>query len=998
MKEITVQKAAIEWLQELGYTHQEGYTLQREPKKVVLEDELRSFLQKTYPEVPLTAIHEVMSTFTQQEGMDTDHRNRDFHRKMTQGVSVSWKDAQGKELAKHIYPINYDNPAQNSFICADEVSIVGKNNRRTDLLIFINGLPVIVFEFKDMFSADVGVSNAHGQIGHYVLDIPQLFDYNAITVVSDGMEALHGMYGSSFKWFAPWKSLHGDDTEQKVELQLDTLLHGLFPKATLLNYLKNFIFHEDHNGKIIKKGAKYHQFWGINKAVQSALMNIKPAGDGRLGVIWHTQGSGKSISMAILTGILRSLPELKNPTIVIQVDRSDLDQQLYENFVLCKDLVGEVQHAETTDELRALLSTDGGGVVFTTIEKFRLKELAAVKELAHPVLSERYNLIVMADEAHRTQYGFKDGGFAQNIRIALPNASFIGFTGTPVDGKAADTALVFGKTIHTYDIKQAVEDGATVPIHYEPKMVPLNIKGQYSAELDAIEEGEDEETNAVWAAIEDAAGSTDRVKAVAKSIIKHFAERTKTQPDGKAMIVCMSRRNCVKMYDTLTALDGCPEIAVIMTSNIGKDPVAWNPHVRTKEAMEGVKARFKKEDDLLKIVIVRDMWLTGFDAPCANTMYVDKIMKGHNLMQAIARVNRVFDNKPNGLVVDFIGISGHLAEATKKYTGSGGAGEPTIDLQAAVNLCLLQFEEMKTMVGGFDLETLEAMSGVELSKWFTGVMNDLMKNDETTDMFLREERKLTELVAMTNSDPQIWEIQEDVAVIQKFRTQIRKIKFPPGAQREKNDRIKDLISKSLETNEMVDLGKMFNIKKIDISIIDDRFQAIVKEKGAENIKIALLRRIVNDEIKVRGAKNRKKARKLKDELERVLAEYHKNGMTSIAAIKHILEIANNFKNDDKRTKELGLSEDELAFYDLLSANEKLLNQSGPIQDLVHKVVASVKKNLQLDWTKKEDARAAIRLAVRRELKGKVPFSELDELLKEVIEQAEGQYREWPSLG
>ncbi len=302
------------------------------------------------------------------------------------------------------------------------------------------------------------------------------------------------------------------------------------------------------------------------------------------------------------------------------------------------------------------------------------------------------------------------------------------------------------------------------------------------------------------------------------------------------------------------------------------------------------------------------------------------------------------------------------------------------------------------MVGGFDLETLEAMSGVELSKWFTGVMNDLMKNDETTDMFLREERKLTELVAMTNSDPQIWEIQEDVAVIQKFRTQIRKIKFPPGAQREKNDRIKDLISKSLETNEMVDLGKMFNIKKIDISIIDDRFQAIVKEKGAENIKIALLRRIVNDEIKVRGAKNRKKARKLKDELERVLAEYHKNGMTSIAAIKHILEIANNFKNDDKRTKELGLSEDELAFYDLLSANEKLLNQSGPIQDLVHKVVASVKKNLQLDWTKKEDARAAIRLAVRRELKGKVPFSELDELLKEVIEQAEGQYREWPSLG
>ncbi|MDG2432319.1 type I restriction endonuclease, partial [Flavobacterium sp.] len=334
MIEITVQKAAIEWLQDLGYTHQEGNSLKRDLKKVVLEDDLRSFLQKTYSDVPATAINEAMAAFTQHLGMDTDHRNRDFHRKMTQGVSVSWKDAQGKENAKHIYPINYAAPEQNSFVCADEVTIVGKNTRRTDLLIFINGLPVVVFEFKNMFSQEVGVDNAHGQIGHYLLDIPQLFDYNAITIVSDGMEALHGMYNSSLKWFAPWKSLKGDTIERNTDLQLETLINGLFPKDILLNYLQNFIFHEDHNGKIIKKGAKYHQFWGINKAVTSAVANIKPNGDGRLGVIWHTQGSGKSISMAILTGILRQLPEMKNPTIVIQVDRSDLDQQLYENFVL----------------------------------------------------------------------------------------------------------------------------------------------------------------------------------------------------------------------------------------------------------------------------------------------------------------------------------------------------------------------------------------------------------------------------------------------------------------------------------------------------------------------------------------------------------------------------------------------------------------------------------------------------------------------------------------
>jgi type I restriction enzyme R subunit len=992
--EHTAQNAAIAWLQDLGYTYISGNALERDLKKVVLEDELTTFLKSAYPTVPETARNEAFAHFTQHEDMEVAYRNQDFHRKLTQGIDIAWKDAQGNEKAKHFYPIDYAHPENNSFIVSDEVSIVGKNSRRTDLLIFINGLPLIVFEFKNPFDSTVGVENAHRQIQNYVLDIPQLFDYNAICIASDGLEALHGMYSSALEWFAPWKSLGGDDTEQKAELQLETLLHGLFPKETLLDYLQHFIFHEDHNGKIIKKGAKYHQYWGISRAVESSLQNIKPDGDGRLGVIWHTQGSGKSISMAILTGILRQRPELKNPTIVIQVDRSDLDQQLYENFVLAKDLVGDVQHAESTDDLRRLLSSDGGGVIFTTIEKFRLKDLEHGKEIQHPILSKRYNLIVMADEAHRTQYGFKSGGFAQNIRRALPNASFIGFTGTPVDGKDADTEQVFGPTIHTYDIKQAVEDGATVPIYYEPKMVPLNIKAKYTQELEEVEEHAEDTTVGVWAAVEDAAGSKDRVETVAKDILKHFQKRTETL-DGKAMVVCMSRRNCVKMYDALTALEDCPEIAVIMTSSPGQDPVSWNAHMRTKDAMEAVKSRFKNPDDALKMVIVRDMWLTGFDAPCAHTMYVDKIMKGHNLMQAIARVNRVFESKPNGLVVDFIGISGFLAEATKKYTGSGGAGKPTLDLDAAVELCLEQLGVLKELMGGFELEDINEMPATEKMKWSTNIINALLKDDATTEGYLKEERKLSELVAMTNSDERIWEIQEEVAILQKFREQLRKIKYPPGAQREKNDRIKDLISKSLESQAIVDLAAMYNLDKIDISIVDDSFQAIVKDKGAENIKIELLRRIINDELKVRMVKNIKKGRKLKDELEKVLGKYHKNSLDSIAAIKHLLDIANEMKADDKRTKELGLTEDELAFYDLLSENKALLNQSGPIQDLVHTVVSSVKKNLQLDWTKKENARAAIRLAVKKELRGKVPFSELDKLLKEVIEQAEGQYGEWP---
>ena len=942
LNEHTAQNAAIAWLQDLGYSHITGNELERDLKKVVLETAFKTFLKTTYPDVPETARNEAFAQFTQHEGMEVAYRNQDFHRKLTQGIDIAWKDAQGNEKAKHLYPIDYAHPEKNSFIVSDEVSIVGKNSRRTDLLIFINGLPLIVFEFKNPFDSTVGVENAHTQLHNYVLDIPQLFDYNAICVASDGLEALHGMYSSALEWFAPWKSLEGDDTEQKAELQLETLLQGLFPKKTLLDYLQHFIFHEDHNGKIIKKGAKYHQYWGISRAVESSLQNIKPIGDGRLGVIWHTQGSGKSISMAILTGILRQRPELKNPTIVIQVDRSDLDQQLYENFVLAKDLVGDVQHAESTDDLRRLLSSDGGGVIFTTIEKFRLKDLENGKEVQHPILSERFNLIVMADEAHRTQYGFESGGFAQNIRRALPNASFIGFTGTPVDGKDADTEQVFGPTIHTYDIKQAVEDGATVPIYYEPKMVPLNIKAKYTQELEEVEEQAEDTTVGVWAAVEDAAGSEDRVKTVAKDILKHFKARTATL-DGKAMVVCMSRRNCVKMYDALTALEDCPEIAVIMTSNPGKDPVSWNAHMRTKDAMEAVKSRFKNPEDPLKMVIVRDMWLTGFDAPCAHTMYVDKIMKGHNLMQAIARVNRVFEGKPNGLVVDFIGISGFLAEATKKYTGSGGAGKPTLDLDAAVELCLEQLAVVKELLGGFELDRFNEMPATEKMKWTTNVINALLKDDATTEGYLKEERKLSELMAMTNSDERIWEIQEEVAIIQKFREQLRKIKYPPGAQRTKNDRIKDLISKSLESQAIVDLAAMYNLDNIDISIIDDSFQAIVKDKGGENIKIELLRRIINDELKVRMVKNIKKGRKLKDELEKVLGKYHKNSLDSIAAIKHLLDIANEMKEDDKRTKELGLTEDELAFYDLLSANSALLNQSGPIQDLVHTVVASVKE-------------------------------------------------------
>lgn len=1000
LREITVENAAIQWLQELGYSYKPGKELNREHKKAALKDDLFRFLCENYSHVPETVLEEATSIFLTQSGMDVDTRNREFHLKLTKGISLSWKDKEGKEYAEHIYPINYDEPEKNSFICSNQVVIIGKNRRIPDLIIYINGLPLIVFEFKNMFDNDTGVAEAHRQIQHYTLDIPQLFDYNAITVISDGKEALHGMYSSSLNWFAPWKSKDGKETIKDDTLQLQTLLNGLFPKATLLKYIKHFIFHEDHNAKIVKKGAKYHQFWGVSKAVESTLKNIQPNGDGRLGVIWHTQGSGKSISMAFLTGILRQKAELKNPTIVVQVDRNDLDWQLYDSFVLCKDIVGDVQHADSADNLRDLLSSDAGGVIFTTIEKFRLKEESIGKELKHPILSERQNVIVLADEAHRTQYGFHDGGYAQNLRRALPNASFLGFTGTPVDSKDADTEQVFGKTIHVYDIKQAVQDGATVPIYYEPKMVPLNLKADFSEELEGIETGNEETGNPVWAAIEDAAGSEERVSKIADDILKHYHSRIEMQEEGyegKAMIVCMSRRNCVKMYDALSKLEDCPEIAVIMTSNISKDPVEWNQHIRTKDAMKAIKDRFKNPDDPLRMVIVRDMWLTGYDAPCVNTMYIDKIMKGHNLMQAIARVNRIFEGKPSGLIVDFIGISNFLAEASKKYTGGGGEGKPTFDIDEAVEASFNQLAHIKSLTGGFEINDIEERSEAENMVWFNSVVNDLMKDDRTTETFLLEEKKLTELITISKSDERIWEILEEVAIIQKFRKTIRKIKFPTGPKRDYKDKIKDLISKSIGANKIIDLAEMYDLEDMDISIIDDDFQAIVKDKGNENIKMELLRRIINDEIRVRMTKNMTKMSSLKEELENVLSKYHSNSIDSIATIKHLIDIAEQFKKDDQRVKELGLDESELAFYDLLSTHKEKLNQKGPLQDIVHRVVKSVQDNLEIDWTRKENAKSAIRLALKKELKGIVPFSELDQILKKIIEQAEGQYGDWPMV-
>lgn len=1004
LKEVNIENAAIEWLQSLNYAYQHGSEIERDFNTVVLEEHLSHFIAQKYPHLPLPVQQQALKEFTSNQGANLEYRNRSFHLKLAKGIDISWKDAQGQEKAEHIYAIDYDRPENNHFLAVNQLIITGKNKRIPDLIVFVNGLPLIVFEFKNWFSEEATEQDAFNQIQHYKKDIPALFEYNALTIISDGDKTQHGMFSSAMEWFAPWRSIDGQTTLQD-DFQLHTLLQGLFPKDRLLSYIKHFIFHEDENGKLVKKGAKYHQFFGINFAVEAAKKAIKPMGDGRIGVIWHTQGSGKSISMAIYTGILRQLPELKNPTIVVQVDRNDLDFQLYENFVLAKDLVGEVQHADSTDELRQLLSAGSGGVVFTTIEKFRLKSGVfgstgkGANENEHPILSDRDNIIVMADEAHRTQYGLLDG-YAANLRKALPNASFIGFTGTPVDSKDSDTVEVFGNIIHTYDIKQAVADKATVEIFYEPRLAKLHLENEdIDEDVDEITEASEEGQFLKWAAIEDAAGSADRVGKIAADILKHYTNRTETL-EGKAMVVCMSRRNCVKMYDALSALPNCPELAVIMTGHIAKDPIEWNDHIRTKDATEAIKKRFKKPSDPLKIVIVRDMWLTGFDAPSIHTMYVDKVMKGHNLMQAITRTNRVFGDKNSGVIVDYIGIGDQLKNATEKYTGGGGEGQPTIDIEEALEMFYSQVEACKQYLPKVDYSNWRALSDGDKMLLVKKGLSKIVKDDEKALAFLAEAKKMTGLVAIVKN--QIEAIQDyvlDVLFIQHLSVSLRKTKSVKSTRNHQRQQIKALISESIESEDIIDVFAMAGIERPDISILNDEFLLGAKEdKTGLDIKIEMLRNILKDEISLRLKKNIKLYTSLKEEIEKVIDRYHSNAIDSYTTILELVERAKSMQNDDVRTQELGLTEEELAFYDILFAKQALIKEEGEIQNIVHAVVKAVKKNLQLDWCKKENAKASIRLAVKKELRGKISISELNKILEDIMDQAEGQYSSWPQVG
>ncbi|HIJ80332.1 MAG TPA: type I restriction endonuclease subunit R [Desulfuromonadales bacterium] len=999
--ETTFELTTIERLEQQGYTYQLGLEMDRPHDEVVFRDVLRANLANRYPDLPAPALDEAVARISLPAGVDTIRRNKAFHELLTRGFEVKVEHADGRKEHRHIHPIQWDKPTANDFRVVNQLPIHGKNDRRPDVIIYINGLPLVIFELKNPYAIKPTVDDAHNQIQHYIHDIGQLFDFNALVIVSDGVTTLHGMWTSDEEWYAPWKSINGFDIEPNTTGSMKALVEGLFPKERLLQYLRDFIIFEVDNDRISKKGGKYHQFYAIRLAAQKTVETVTAGSDKRIGVIWHTTGSGKSLSMAFLVGILRRLPELENPSFLIQVDRTDLDDQLHDQFVAARSLVGEVKHAESVDDLRDLLRTEGGEVIFSTIEKFRLKKDNG--ELAHPVLSARSNIIIIADEAHRSQYGFAEG-YARYLAEALPNARRIGFTGTPVSFGGSDTVEVFGDVIHTYDIRQSQEDHATVPIYYAPRQVRLHLtQTDIDAALkelsdEAGEASELERRKSRWAALAAAAGTKKRLKELAEDLLSHFLDRTATLA-GKAMVVCMTRANCVRLYDELTKLPGCPEVKVIMTGNLSEDPPEWNKagHLTTKAQRDTIKKRMIVPDDPLKIVIVCDMWLTGTDIPCLHTLYIDKPMQGHTMIQAISRVNRVFSDKPHGLIVDYIGIGDELRDATAKYTQGGGRGEPAPNIEDSARPLFFEcLESVRSLLPeGQEYGGWRHMSHIEMEDLYSLVYGELTEDDERCEQFVQAEARLTSAFLLVKHLEDCRLYADEVIFCQRVRKQLRKI--APGGKKkghELDKAVRDLVDDHVESEGVVDIFKVAGIEQADISILDDDFLQTFKNKSHEDLRLKLLQRLLDDAIRVYLKRNPQKAKSFHKMLEDTLAKYHNRLVTAAAVIQEMIEIRKQMQGDQQRAKELHLEDDELAFYDAVAENFETLYDQQFLCDLIHDVVQTVRRNIKVDWTEphREDVKAAVRAAVRRVLRKRcVREEDFEPLLTRIMEQAEVLY-------
>ena len=998
--EDTLEYACIEWLESLNYEYLHGTETidsgyRNKYSDVLLQSIVKDKLKQFNPQVPNLTIDEVYEKLNSLNSFDLNKNNQKFHNYLVNGITVSY-EKNGEIVDDIVKLIDFNNPDKNDFKVVNQFTVIlNDNNKRPDLVIFLNGFPIGIFELKNMFDEDATIMGAYNQLQTYKEKISDLFYFNELMVISDGFTARVGSLTADFERYAPWRTFDGLRLANNKYLELEVLTKGIFTKSKVLDLIKNFVTYKETDESVIKIVAMYHQIGAVNKALESTIKAVSSS-DKRAGVIWHTQGSGKSFSMLFFASKLAKSIELNNPTIIVLTDRNDLDNQLFGNFSTSPDLLRGVEQTESVKDLEKILQKEAGGIIFTTMQKFRDDEY---KNDAFNKSNDRENIIVIADEAHRSQYGTKEG-YARNVRLALPNATFIGFTGTPIDMEGKSTINVFGDLIDVYDIEQAVEDGATVRIYYEARLAKLDlvnpdIDEDYEDINETVEEDIKQKEKSKWAALEKVIGSKDRLEKIGVDIVEHFNHR---ELEGKAMIVVMSRQIAVDLYNIIKNIPNAPEITCVMTTN-SSDSEAFNEFKRNKKEQKEIEKRFKDPNDSLKIVIVRDMWLTGFDVPCLHTMYIDKPMKGHNLMQAIARVNRVFKDKEGGLIVDYIGIASDLKKALAYYTEGGIKTNDIPDIDEVIGLLKDKLEILREFFKGFLINGwLSKSKSQQLYFVKQGADHILDGGDENKKEFAKESEALIKLFSLLPYSEEIENLREERIYYETVRGLLIKNSVGIREKTVKETAIKQLINESITSKGVIDIFEEVGSHKPDISILSDEFLEEIKGIEFKNIQIEILRKIINDEIKIKILKNVVKYRNLKELLEKSIKSYHNRNLTSAEIIQKLIEMAKDIKSDDNRCFQLGLTPEECAFYDTIREGHETIMSDDELRGIVRKLIESIRNNLKIDWSSREDVKANIRSTVKRILRRsdfkKLPEQEFDIVVANVILQAEGLWKDF----
>ena len=1072
MTEDQLEQETLGWLSELGYAVHSGYDIAHDGpnpqrasyREVVLAGRLRDAIARLNPQVPTAAREDALHRVLDLGIPSLLSANRAFHKLLVGGVPVQYQ-RDGETVGDFVRLLDWSDAARNEYWAVNQFSIKGAHHtRRPDIILFVNGLPLVLIELKNPADEAADIWKAFDQLQTYKAQIPDVFQYNEVLVISDGSDARLGSLSAHFERFQQWRTIDGVNLDPLGEFnELETLVRGALAPQYLLDYLRYFVLFED-DGQLVKKIAGYHQFHAVRAAIEHVVAASRPDSAaslrGKGGVVWHTQGSGKSITMTCFAARVMQESAMANPTIVVITDRNDLDGQLFGVFSLANDLLRETPvQATTRQELRRLLGQrPSGGIVFATIQKFMPGE----DEDLFPVLSDRHNIVVVADEAHRTQYGFQaklrtrkvsdasfgaltssDGddphaaasaeftppeyktsyqaGYAQHLRDALPNATFVAFTGTPVSSTDRDTRAVFGDYIHVYDMQQAREDGATVAIYYESRLAKLRLKeadlSELDEEVDELAEDEEDSTQARlksrWAALEKVVGAEPRVASVAADLVAHFEQRNEAQ-DGKAMVVTMSRDICVHLYNEIVKLrpdwhSDDPEqgaIKIIMTGS-ASDKALLRPHVYGSQIKKRLEKRFKDPADPLRMVIVRDMWLTGFDAPCVHTMYVDKPMKGHNLMQAIARVNRVFRDKQGGLVVDYIGIGNELKAAMKEYTASKGRGRPTVDAHEALSVLLEKLDVLQAMLHGFDYQNFRTGGHKTLAGAANHILGLQSETKDKTGNSVRDGKKRFADAALAMSKAfslcctldEAKALRDEVAFLQAVKVILTKRDI---SQQKKTDEQRDLairqiINQAVVSESVVDIFDAVGLEKPNIGLLDEEFLAQVKNLPEKNLAVELLERLLEGEIKSRFATNVVQQKKFSDLLANVITRYQNRSIETAQVMEELVEMARKFKAAASRGEQLGLSDDEVKFYDALANNESAVKEltDETLKKIAHELTENLKKNISVDWAQRESVRATLRLMVKRVLrKYKYPPDQAEEAVELVLQQVETLGEAW----